>query len=64
MNNKAEREAFEAAMGSALIAEQGKFALSRSYGKGRPYTFLAAKWAWAAFQAGAAYQREQAQRAK
>jgi len=52
-----ERAAFEAAMGSALIAEQGEFALSRAYEEGRPYTFLATKWAWAAWQA--AYQRAQ-----
>lgn len=55
-----EREAFEAAMGSALLEEQGEFALSRGYEEGRPYTFLATKWAFSGFQSGAAWQRTQA----
>lgn len=49
-----ERAAFESAMGASILAEQGKFSLSRSYDAGRPYTFLATKWAWASWQARAA----------
>lgn len=48
-----ERAAFEDAMGASILAEQGKFSLSRSYDAGNPYTFLATKWAWEAWQARA-----------
>lgn len=50
-----ERAAFEAAMGTVILQEQGKFSLSRAYEEGQPYTFLATKWAWAAWQARAAH---------
>ena len=49
-----ERAAFEAAMGTGILQEQGKFSLSRAYEEGQPYTFLVTKWAWEAWQARAA----------
>ncbi len=49
-----ERAAFEAALGDELKADQGEFSLARACSDGRPYTFLATKWAWHAWQARAA----------
>lgn len=45
-----ERQQFEAAMGGALKQDQGEFAMSRVHIEGQPYTFLATRWAWAAWQ--------------
>jgi hypothetical protein len=45
-----DRQQFEAAMGEALKTDQGAYALSRAHLPDQPYTFLATKWAWSAWQ--------------
>jgi len=56
-----QRAAFEAAMATDLRTEQGEFAMARSYSEGNPYTFLATKWAWKAWQAALIAQARAAQ---